>query len=81
MLLCAGVLQPITHGKGTKRDQSPFLAQHNELGTGTEMFTAPSQGNKSSSFTANVGQEHEERSASSPYAQHTCPAAPCVFCK
>lgn len=28
MILCAGVLQPITHGKGTKRDQSPFLAQH-----------------------------------------------------
>lgn len=72
MLLCAGVLQPITRGKGTKRDQTPFLAQHNELGTGTEMFTVPAQGSHSSSFTADVGQEHEECSASSPYARHTC---------
>lgn len=31
MLLCAGVLQPITGGKGTKRNQTPFLAQHRDI--------------------------------------------------
>lgn len=65
MLLRAGVLQPITRGKGTKRDQA-FLAQHNELGMGTEMFMAPAlRQPESSSLTADVGQEHGECSASS----------------
>lgn len=81
MLLCAGVLQPIAGGKGTKRDQTPFLAQHSELGTGTEMFMAPAQGNQSSSVTADVGQEHGECSASSfPCSQNTSPGTPCVSC-
>lgn len=63
MLLCAGVLQPITGGKGTKRDQTPFLAQHTELGTGTEMFMAPAQGSR-----AVLSQQMWDRSTGS--AQH-----------
>lgn len=51
--------------KGQKRDQIPFLAQHNELGMGTGMFMVPAQGNQSSSFTADVGQESRECSDSS----------------
>lgn len=78
MLLCAGVPQPVTRGKGTKRDQTPCPAQHSELGTGTEMFMVPAQGNQSSSFTADVGQEHGECPASAPCSQHTSPATPCV---
>lgn len=31
MLLCAGVLQPITGGKGTKREQTSFFAQHKDV--------------------------------------------------
>lgn len=31
MLLCAGVLQPVTGGKGTKSDQTPFFAQHRDV--------------------------------------------------
>lgn len=72
MLLCAGVLEPVTRGKGTKRDQTPFLAQHNELGMGTEMFMVPAQGIQGSSFTADVGQERRECSASSVPSHTLC---------
>lgn len=79
MLLCAGVLQPITLGKETKRDQSPSPAQHNELGTGTEMFVVPAQGNQNGSFTADVGQEHREYALPHLPAPSTPPQPHLVF--